>query len=134
PYLDQHYEYYSSGQFFTNVHDTAGEQVHQRAMAGDLVALKIFSEFGKHLGNALTAILYALDPATIILGGSVSKGYPFFREAMWSQIKKIAYRSIPDRLTIELSSEKDIAVLGAAALCYDPDAGYSEFEPEKTSR
>jgi len=119
PYLDHYYEYYSSGQFFSNIHDQEGAVIYQQARAGEPEALAMFAEFGAHLGNAICAILYALDPDLIIMGGSVSKAYRFFQESLWESIRKMVYRSVPEHLSIELSDNPDIAVLGAAALCYD---------------
>jgi glucokinase len=123
PYLDQNFEYYCSGQFFKNVHGVNGEIVHQRAEAGDQSAIAMFSEFGRHFGNAINAILYAIDPEIIILGGSVSKAYAFFRKSMWESIEKLVYRSVAENLTIEISTNPDIAVLGAAALYFDATSG-----------
>ena len=119
PYLDHHYEYYCSGQFFEHVHDTTGQQVFAKAQSGDTHAISMYQEYGKHLGNAICAILYALDPEIIVLGGSVSKAFNYFKETMWESIGTLAYRSIPERLTVEVSTDPDIPVKGAAALCYD---------------
>jgi len=119
PYLEHNYEYYAAGQFFGNVHQTSGEVVHQNAQNGDPQALKIFEEFGNHLGNAIIAILYSLDPEIIILGGSVSKAYEFYKAALWKRLKDFAYSPVVGRLTIDVSEDPNIAVLGAAALIYD---------------
>ncbi len=117
PYLQHNYEYYSSGQFFQNEYGISAKETTMKANKGDTVSLDILAEFGRHLGNAIVAILYALDPPLIILGGSVSQAHPYFQRSMWEQIRKIAYRSIPENLSILCSNQPDIAVLGAAALC-----------------
>ena len=119
PYLEHHYEYYCSGQFFTNCHGIDGQIAAQRAMKGDAEALALFKTFGHHLGNAIKAILYAIDPGVIIMGGSVSKAYPLFEKSMWESIRQFAYRNVLEDLTIEISTNPDIAVLGAAALYFD---------------
>lgn len=119
PYLDQHLEYYCSGQFFQNVHQTEGPLVYEKAVAGDTTALAMFSELGHHLGHAIKAILYTLDPEVIILGGSVAKAYPFFEKSLWKSVHTLAYSSVVKRLKIKQSTNPEIAVLGAAALCYD---------------
>jgi len=121
PYKDHIYEYYAAGQFFKNVYQTSGEIVHQGAQNGDEQALKMFSELGYHLGNAIIAILYSLDPEIIILGGSVSKAYPFYKAALWERLQTFAYSPVVGRLTIEVSENPNIAVLGAAALVYDTE-------------
>jgi glucokinase len=119
PYLDHHFEYYSSGQFFQNIHEIDGETLNKQATEGNVRALEIFDEFGRHVGNTIKAILYAIDPEKIIIGGSVSKSFSFYKNTMWEQIRTLAYRSVIDNLVIEISKSTDIAVLGAAALYHN---------------
>lgn len=120
PYLDHIYEYYASGQFFVKVHNISGELLHKKAIQGDDEAIRIFDEFGFHLGNAIIAILYSLDPRMIILGGSVSKAYDYFKTALWKRLNSFAYRPVVDKLVIEISENPNIAVLGAAVLSKTP--------------
>ena len=115
-YLNHNYEYYASGQFFKNVHGTDGKEIFERAKAGDIIAIKMFEEFGFHLGNAIKMILYTYDPSCIILGGSVSQSFDLFRTSMWQQIKTFAYERSLTKLTIEVSELEHCGVLGAAAL------------------
>ncbi len=119
PYLDHHFEYYCRGQFFNNIHNANGEKVFQKASSGDPESLEMFQDYGTHLGNAINAILYSIDPEIIIMGGSVSKAYKFFKDSLWKSIGKLAYKSVVDRIKIVISSNPDIAVLGAAALYLD---------------
>lgn len=118
-YLGHNYEYYASGQFFKNVYKTSGKELFERAKSGDKEALRIFSEFGNHLGEAVKTILYAADPDIIILGGSVSKAYRFFKQAMWKSIKTFVYSLVLKNIKIGVSRVRNIAILGAAALYYD---------------
>lgn len=119
PYLDYCYEYYASGQFFKNVHNTNGEIVFDLAGKGDLNALIKYEAFGTHLGNAIKMILFAFDPSCIILGGSVRKGLPYFEKAMWNSINDFAYKRSLKKLRIEVSDLENSGLLGAAALYYD---------------
>jgi len=119
PYLDRNFEAYASGQFFRRVHGTTGRETAERAARGDAAALGIFAEFGRHLGEALKAVCYAVDPEIIVLGGSVSKSYGFFREALREAFATYAYSLAKERLKIEVSETENIAILGAAALYFD---------------
>ena len=116
-YLDKYYEYYGSGQYFTNVYQTDGEVVFKRAEGGDQQALKMYEEMGTHLGNAIKTILYALDVELIILGGSVRSAYPYFSKSMWRQIKTLAFQKTAENLRIEISELENSGLLGAASLC-----------------
>jgi len=118
-YLDHYIEYYASGQFFKNVYDVDGEVIFEKARSGDPTALKMYKEFGGHLGNAIKTILYALEVDKIILGGSVRHALPFFEKCMWERLKTFAYRRTIDNLKIEVSELENSGILGAAALHYD---------------
>jgi len=119
PYLDRNFEAYASGQFFARVHGTSGREMAARAERGDKQALEIFAEFGVHVGEAVKAICYAVDPEVIVLGGSVSKSYRFFRDSLWEAFQTFAYSITKERLKIEVSETENVAILGAAALYYD---------------
>ena len=123
PYLDRNFEAYASGQFFRRVHGTSGREVAERAGRGEAKALEIFEEFGRHLGEAVKAICYAVDPEIIVLGGSVSKSYGHFQTALWRAFQSYAYSLAKERLKIEVSETENIAILGAAALYFDAARG-----------
>lgn len=116
PYKDSIYEHYCAGLFFEKQHDTTGKAAFDRAQKGDMEAQNMFEELGMHLGRALRPVLYAIDPAHVVLGGSVRHAYPFFEEAMWAELKLFAFPRVLDNLTLEVSELEHAGVLGAAAL------------------
>lgn len=121
-YKDKYLEYYACGQFFSNVYGTSGDQIFQKANEGDLTAQQMFSELGHHIGNAVNTLLYSIDPDIIVMGGSVSQAHQFFEKAMWEQINTLVFPSILENIKIEISTNPDVAVLGAAALYFDATA------------
>jgi len=118
-YLDKYYEYYASGQFFKNVYQTDGEVVFIKAKEGDDKAIKMYEEMGRHLGNAIRTILYALDIGLIILGGSVRHAFPYFSNALWQSLQSFVFKNVLKNLRIEISALENSGILGAAALYYD---------------
>ncbi len=80
-----------------------------------------YAVFGKHFGNAIKTILYALDPPLIVLGGSVRHAFQFFEQSMWQQIETLELKRGLQGLKIELSELDNSAILGAAALHYKAD-------------
>ena len=120
-YLDHYYEFYASGQFFQNVHQTDGETVFKNAREGNAEAIKMYEEMGMHLGNAIKMILYSLDVELIILGGSVRHAFPFFSKTMWDCIRGFAFQNSVNALRIEVSELENSGILGAAALYYDEE-------------
>ena len=116
PYLNQTIEDYCSGKFFINQYGVPGDQLQQRAEAGDADALAIFQQYGTHLGKALHTLLYALSPEAIFLGGSVAGCYGLFREAMEASLQTFPFKRVLDRLVIQPSSLQNAGILGASAL------------------
>lgn len=116
PYLDNIFEYYASGQFFSQVHHVKGSEVAQRAAQGDEEALKLFKDFGHHVGNLMNTVLYAYDPQIIIIGGSIAQSYQYYSEEMMKVIKTFPYPATVEKLKIEISTREAIGILGAAEL------------------
>ncbi|HWB94065.1 MAG TPA: ROK family protein [Puia sp.] len=119
PYKDNILEYYCSGSFFNNVHHLDGLHVYEKAKKGDPEALQLYAELGDHVGNAIKAVIYTYDPQLIVLGGSVSQSYEWFRETMWAAVRTLAYSKTAERIRIEISELQNSGILGAAALYYD---------------
>lgn len=117
PYLDRTYEQYCSGQFFSDIKNLDGETLYNKAIEGDKEALKIWAEFGSHLGNIIINILYSLAPEAIVFAGSVSKGVPFFRKEILEKLKSLPLRNVADNIQLMIETNPDVAVMGAAALC-----------------
>lgn len=116
PYLDKTIEDYCSGKFFINQHGMKGVEVYKLAQKGDIEALKIFSEFGYHLGNTLKLILNILSPEAIFLGGSISQSYSYFQGSLHETLDSFPFKKVREQLVIQPSRISNIAVLGSAAL------------------
>jgi glucokinase len=116
PYLDKNFEFYTSSTFFESIHSATALEVHDSAVKGEKEALKIWNEYGFHLGNVMKAVVYTYDPEAIILGGSISKAYPFFEDAMKKALSDFQFPETIKRLKILKSNVENIALLGAAAL------------------
>lgn len=119
PYRDNILEYYCSGSFFRNVHGLDGLQVFEDAKRGEARALGLYAELGTHVGQAIKAVIYTYDPELIVLGGSVSQAYDWFKDAMYSEIRSLAYGQSAQRIRIAVSELTNSGILGAAALYYN---------------
>src|SRR5690554_3773125 len=116
PYKDNNIEYYCSGNFFESFHGTTALAAYKAALAGDGDALKQWEEFGYHFGSAIQVVLYAYDPEAIVIGGSVSKAFDFFKASMYKSMEAFIYPESINRLKLFISENENIALLGAAAL------------------
>jgi glucokinase len=116
PYLLHNVEYYASGQFFSDEKNVNAIDLYHQAQKGDPTALALFSEYGHHLGETIKSILYAYDPEVIVLGGSASQSFAFFKEAMYQALQDFAFRNVLSNLKIEVSDLENSAIFGAAAL------------------
>lgn len=119
PYKAHDYEYYLSDSWFEEKYGLSSKMVISRAKTKDKIALAIFEQYGLHLGDLIKTLLSAYDPDIIILGGSLSKAYPFFEKYMWEKIESFQYPHISKKIKIQISEQENIAVLGAAALYFD---------------
>ena len=99
-YMDKNYEYYCSSFFFEAIHQTTALETFKNAEKGMFQSLQLWSEFGGHLGNALKAVVYALDPEAIVLGGSIAKAYTYFSQSMMDSLQDFAYPQSIKKLKI----------------------------------
>lgn len=120
PYINRNYEYYCSGQYFNDELKVSGKEIASLAALGDAGALKMFDHFGYHLGKYLQAVVYAYDSELIILGGSISSSYTYFKESMLESINDgFLFPKSLENLKIEVSTLENSAIYGAASLALD---------------
>ena len=119
PYRDGILEYYCSGQFFQRQYNMRGEEVSALAMKGDEQGIKIFSEFGFHLGEAIKIIAHVYAPEAVMLGGSIAQNYALFEKSMWQNMGLFPYSHVVDNLQVLPATNPDIALIGAASLVID---------------
>ncbi len=115
PYLDSNFENYCSGKFF-NKYGTTGKELYPKAKTGDVFALNTFREFGKHLGNLIREIMYFIAPEVIIIGGSISKSYSYFNQAILDSFNNLPEKHYRNNINVIKAELTDAAILGAAAL------------------
>lgn len=116
-YLQSDYEAYCSGRFFRKFYGRSGEALYNSVDQNDPESIAAFYEFGRHIGAAINSILLTYDPDCIVIGGSIAKSYPHFRQSMYRELVKFPYPGVVSRLVIGTSTNPNSAVLGAAALC-----------------
>lgn len=117
PYKDGIMEHYAGSFFFDEKYGESAKALFRKAMDKDKMALQAYKEYGVHLGEAIKAILYMYAPQAIVLGGSISKAYAFFKESMYETLISFAYQKQLEQTKIETSDLMDAPILGAAALC-----------------
>ncbi len=116
PYLDATLEDYCGSNFFISHYHTTGKDLAAEASEGNASALKIWDEFGMHMGKLMQAILYVYDPQLIILGGGIVGAYRFFEKNMKEIMRQFLYPETVRNIEIKVSENTDISMLGAAAL------------------
>ncbi len=119
PYKDHDFEYYCSEGYFDEKYGMKFDLLYKRVLKNDKIALAVFEQYGYDLGNLMKTILYTLDPEMIVLGGKISKAYPYFEKMMFNRVNSFLYKHSLKKLKIVQSKESGIAILGAAALFYD---------------
>lgn len=118
-YLDKNLEYYCSSEFFKREYNTDSLRLLERADQGDEEALKIFNEYGGHIGEAICFAMSILDPEIVILGGSIANAYTHFCRGMKDVLAVYPLKRIAEGTRVVPGSLNESAVLGAAALYHD---------------
>ncbi|MBE0649685.1 MAG: ROK family protein [Bacteroidales bacterium] len=118
-YKDHDYEYYLSEGYFEEKYGVQADRLYSRAKKNDKIALAIFEQYGIDLGNAIKTILFAVDPEIIVIGGILSKAFPFFETSVWKTVSNFPYKNSLKKLMIVASVQENIAVFDAAALYLD---------------
>lgn len=109
-------EEFCSKQFFAK-YNADSYELSKAAQAGDESAQAIFNEFGRHLGYAVTLLLYAYDPSHIVLGGGIANALPLFREAMMETVrKKFPFRANVDKLHVDVQTSGETPIIGASLI------------------
>lgn len=116
PYLDATLEDYCSSMFFSKHYQATAEETAEKAYKGNTSALEIWKIFGRHMGSLIQCVLYVYDPELIILGGGISKAYSLFEQELMKTLEEFPYTETVKNIEIKISDNKDISLLGAAAL------------------
>ncbi len=116
PYNGSDYESFCSKKFFETRGWGSREAVRE-AEAGNPAALEFFREFGTHVGNLLTLVMYAYDPDCIVFGGGISHTAPCFKGPMMETLRRnYLYPHALERLSIHFMPGDEMALLGASLL------------------
>ena len=119
PYRDENYEFYLNDAYFEYKYGLTANTLLKRANKKDKIALAIYEQYGYDLGNLIKTVLFTVDPEIVVVGGSLSKAFPYFEKSMAEKIATFPYKHAVNKLKVVPSEQEDIAVLGAAALYFD---------------
>lgn len=123
PYADRNFEEYGSGRSITRIYQQiTGQKLEAKdifnlAQQGDHDAIGAWSEFGLHFGKILAIITNLLDPDVIVIGGSVSNAWDFFKHSLIENLHQNINQAPREHIAVIRASLGDNAgLLGAAAL------------------
>ena len=109
-------EEFCSKQFFAK-YNADSYELSKAVAAGDAEAKSIFDEFGRHLGYAITLLMYAYDPSHVVLGGGIANALPLFRDSMMETIrKKFPFSANVDKLHVDVQTSGETPIIGASLL------------------
>ncbi|MBL7136714.1 MAG: ROK family protein [Candidatus Marinimicrobia bacterium] len=123
PYKDGVFEDYISGRGISRIYkNLSGEQVEpievsKLAEKSDATALEAWCEFGQHFAQALICLVNVLDPDIIVIGGSVVKGFRFFRDTLIKDLLSGIHEGPRNNIKVEPSKLGELAaIIGASSL------------------
>lgn len=92
----------------------------ESAIAGDELALEVFSRVGHLLGEALVSTIRILDIKNIFVGGGISASYDFVQSSMVKTLHNNLTPYYTEPLNIKKASlGNEAGLLGAASLCFE---------------
>lgn len=115
-YGEHNIEYYASGNFFETQYRMTAIQAHELALEGSVQAMGYWKQFGYHIGHAIKTVMYSYDPEAVVIGGSLSKAFPFFSDSMYDSLKDFTFPESVKRIKIFQAVNEAITLLGAASL------------------
>ena len=87
------------------------------AQAGDPEALQLFKEFGRHLGYAVSIVMFAYDPSHVVFGGGIANALPLFKDSIREYLREnFPLSKSVDRLVIDAQTSIDTPILGASLI------------------
>lgn len=123
PHRDGIIEDYVSGRGVKRFYrERAGEdrepkEIAELAREGHRAAREAWAEFGSHLGIGLAYVVDVADPEVIVVGGSLSRQYELFRDAMEGALRAHINPLPKERLRVVPAELGEAAPLvGAASL------------------
>ena len=109
-------EEFCSKQFFAKYNKDSYE-LSLAAQAGDEEAIALFNEFGRHLGYAVSIMMYAYDPSHIVFGGGIANALPLFKDAILDYLRQnFPFRKNVDNLVLDVQTSIDTPILGASLI------------------
>ncbi|OHX65674.1 ROK family protein [Flammeovirga pacifica] len=111
-------KYKEEGILSTNLPDEFdAKMVATLAHDGDELALKVFEEMGKSVGELIVSLVRVLDIKTILIGGGVSETFDYLKGNMYSVINEFLPNYYTDKLDIKLATlGNNAGIIGAASL------------------
>lgn len=92
--------------------------------AGQMVAVAIAAEAGRHLGKAVALLIGGFNITTIVLAGRVAELGPVFLEHVQSEMRRCVLPSMADQTTVTYSTlGSDGILLGGTALVLQRELG-----------
>ncbi|UOF91541.1 ROK family transcriptional regulator [Fodinisporobacter ferrooxydans] len=65
-----------------------GAMIHQAALQGDRLAIRVLADTGRYLGISIAQLIHILNPELIIVGGGVAKAGDFLFEPLRKTVEK----------------------------------------------
>jgi glucokinase len=100
-----------------DISQVTAKEVNEAGQQGDALAVSVFREAGRYIGASLVSLMYLLDPALFVLGGSVTLAGDLLFDPILETVAERApeaYRSHTAVTRAELGG--DVGLWGAYAL------------------
>jgi glucokinase len=91
------------------------KEIGEMAERGDADALVTWRYYGEAVGTGLGTICAILDPSIVVLGGSVARSVPLFREPLERKLRAILAPPAAAKIEVAAAQLGNIAGVAGAA-------------------
>jgi glucokinase len=91
------------------------KKIGEMAEQGDAGAIEAWRYYGEAVGTALGTISAILDPSIVVLGGSVARRLPLFREPLEKKLRSILAPPAAERIELAAAQLDHLAGVAGAA-------------------
>jgi glucokinase len=91
------------------------KDIGELAEQGEAAALETWRYYGEAVGTALGTIAAILDPSIVVLGGSVARKLPLFREPLERKLRSILAPPAAERIEVAAAQLDNLAGVAGAA-------------------
>ena len=114
--IDESGSFAEGASALTGEENLSAKTVMDAAKKGDTIALAVYEEVCKYLGEALSGVCAVVDPQVVVIGGGVSAAGDFLISGIKKYFNASAFHALKDKPILRAKLGNDGGIYGAVRL------------------